>query len=164
MTQKFKRVPVRGTTAEELLALWQQGRLYVLAKEEGATAEELLARCQQEALAYVEPASQYATDEWRPHLHRLWTAIVEDRALAAGLVMKQKRQLNRYFVTNLVCYLQVRGIYEPVERVSQLQLHQALEGVAQKNSIYKNMVNYPVSAVQRRRLSALIEETMAGLK
>ena len=28
MNQKFKKIPVRGITAKEVLALWQEGRLY----------------------------------------------------------------------------------------------------------------------------------------
>ena len=75
-----------------------------------------------------------------------------------------KRQLNRYFLTSLVFNLQARGIYYPAGKVSQLRLHLTLEGTNKKNSIYKNIVNYPVRLEQRRRLSALMQDFFPCLK
>ena len=164
MKKQFVKVPVGGMTAEEVLALWQKGELFHVAEKEVVSDDELLARCQQEALAYVAAIDEFAMTEWLPHLHRLWKVIVEDEVFAAGLVMKQKRRLNKYFVTSLVCNLQVRGVYYSAERVSLLKLHQTLEGNAKKNSIYKNMVNYPVNVEQRKRLSTLMEDFSASLK
>ncbi len=43
--RKLKKVPMRGITAEELLALWREGKLYQEVNEEDLSQEELLARC-----------------------------------------------------------------------------------------------------------------------
>lgn len=164
MAKKFVKVPVRGMTAEEVLALWQEGKLYREEETERVSYEELLVHCQQEALSYVAAIDEFATAEWQPHLHRLWEVIVADEVFAAELVMKQNRMLNKYFVTSLVCNLQVRSVYYSTETVSLLKLHLTLEGVTKKNSIYKNMVNYPLSVEQRKRLSVLMEDFSASLK
>lgn len=164
MKKQFVKVPVGGMTAEEVLARWQRGELYQVEKKEVLSDDELLARCQQEALAYVAAIDEFATAEWQPHLHRLWEVIVADEFFAAEMVMKQNRRLNKYFVTSLVCNLQVRGVYYSTESVSLLKLHLTLEGITKKNSIYKNMVNYPVNVEQRKRLSTLMEDFLASLK
>lgn len=164
MKKRFEKVPARGMTAEEVLALWQEGKLYREEETERVSDEELLANCQQETLAYVAAIDEFATAQWQPHLHRLWKVIVADEVFAAELVMKQNRRLNKYFVTNLVCNLQVRGVYCSTETVSLLKLHLTLEDITKKNSIYKNMVNYPLSAEQRKRLSVLMEDFSASLK
>ena len=41
MKEVFKKVPVKGITAEEVLALWQEGRLYVEKKKEAVSTEEI---------------------------------------------------------------------------------------------------------------------------
>ncbi len=152
MTKKFKKIPVRGNNADEILALWKKGKLYFIAEEESVSEEEMLSRCRQDVLMYVSSINKYATAECQPVIDEMWEAIVKDNSFAAGLVMKQKQTLNRYFVTGLVYNLQVLGVYQPTEKVSQLKLHLALEGITEKNSVFKNWGNYPVSSSQRRLL------------
>lgn len=164
MTKKYKKVPVRGITAEQVMKLWQEGRLYQEVEEEDLSDEELLARCRQEVLAYVEAIDEYACEFVRPYIGKVWRVIVEDDAFADGIVMKQKRKMNRYFVTNVVFNLQTRGIYLPAGQVCPLQLHLRLERTTQKNSVYKNIVNYPLTALQRKHLSKLIEDFVVSLK
>ena len=160
----FRKIPAGGITAEDVLALWREGRLYQETSGEEISAEELLARCRQEALRYVAAIDGFAADKWRPLINKVWQRVVADKVLSAELVMRNKRQLNRYFLTSLVFNLQARGIYHPVEEVSQLRLHLALEGTDKKNGIYKNFVNYPVSQAHRRRLSALLDDLSPSLK
>ena len=78
--------------------------------------------------------------------------------------MRQKRCLNRYFITSIVFNLQARGVYCSCEQVSSLKLHLALEGITKKNSIYKNFARYPITIAQRKHLSTLIEDLWASLK
>lgn len=164
MTKKYRKVPFRGVTAEQVLELWQQGRLYQDVEEEAVSWEELLARCRQDVLAYVSAIDEYASEVVRPYISNVWRAIVEDEVFVDGIVMKQKRQMNRYFVTNIVFNLQTRGFYLPAEQVTPLQLHLVLEGTKKKNSVYKNIVNYPFTTLHRQRLSKLIEDFEASLK
>ena len=110
-------------------------------------------RCQDEALAYVAAIDQYAADEWKPYIQKLWKVIVNDMCFAPRLVMARKGELNRYFVTSIVMNLQYLGIYLPAEKVSVYQLHLTLEHIQQKNSILKNCDKYGVTPEQRRALS-----------
>lgn len=160
MNEKFKQVPTRGITTEELLALWREGKLY---QAVGPTEEELLLRCRKEALRYVAAVNEFVAPEWLPYIDDVWQAIVNDEAFTDGFVMKKKHQLNRYFLTGLVFNMQARGAYFSIEKVSQLRLHLKLEGVCKKNSIYKNIVNYPLNTAQRKRLSKIFENFI-GLK
>lgn len=154
MTQKFVKVPAKGITAEELLVLWQEGELY--RREEPIPYEELLARCQQEAIVYVSSIDEFVAPAWRPYIKDVWKAIVCDVRIASFLLMSQKREMNRYFVTALVYNLQVLGIYDPVEEVSMLKLHQKLEGIGKRNSIFKNWGSYALTNAQRRILNDII--------
>lgn len=149
-------VPVKGITAKEVLKLWQAGKLYQEFSEE-EYQKSLLTRCRQEALAYVASINEYATSEWYPHINKVWEMVIYDETLSSSLVMKQKCTMNRYYLTAIVYLLQAKNIYQPAEQVSQLKLHLSLEKISKKNSIYKSVVNYPVSYAQRRRLSSLIE-------
>ena len=164
MTQKFKKVPVRGMTAEEVVALWLEGRLYTEAKKTSESDRETLARCQREALEYAQRVDVFATPEWRPYINMVWERIVEADSFALGLVMKQKRQLNRYFITGVVFNLQTLGVYRPPQDVSQLRLHLTLEEVKQKNSIFKNWGQYAINGAQRKCLQALLKDLSTSLK
>ena len=154
MREAYEIVPVKGMTAEDVLTLWHRGEL--LRKAVRPTDDELLARCRQEALSYVAAIDDYSTPEWRPYIKEVWEAIVNDDAFASGLVMKQKRAMNRYFVTAIVFVIQVKGIYLPVEQVNQLKLHLSLEGVNTKNNILKGWCKYALTLAQRRRLTTLM--------
>jgi hypothetical protein len=162
--KKFEKVPIGGIAAKDVLALWREGKLYQEVSEEDISDEELQARCRQEALRYVAAIDGFATEKWRPLISEVWERVLSDKMFSAMLVMRNKRQLNRYFLTSLVFNLQARGIYYPAGKVSQLRLHLTLEGTNKKNSIYKNIVNYPVRLEQRRRLTALMEDLLPSLR
>lgn len=154
MKTNFVKVPARGITAEEILALWQEGKLY--RREEPIPYGELLARCQQEAIVYVSSIDEFVAPAWRSYIKNVWRAIVYDVRFTPFLLMKQKHEMNRYFVTALVYNLQVLGIYEPVEEVSMLKLHLKLEGISKRNSIFKNWEKYAPMNAQRRILNDII--------
>ena len=162
--KKFEKVPIGGIAAKDVLALWREGKLYQEVSEEDISDEELQARCRQEALRYVAAIDGFATEKWRPLISEVWERVLSDKMFSAMLVMRNKRQLNRYFLTSLVFNLQARGIYYSAGKVSQLRLHLTLEGTNKKNSIYKNIVNYPVRLEQRRRLTALMEDLLPSLR
>ena len=157
-------MPTRGITSEEVLALWKRGELYLAEKHQRMPMEDLQAHCQREALAYVAAIDEFATNEWRPYIREIWERVVCDCLFEKGLVMKQKRELNRYFVTGVVFNMQVMGIYQPVERVSQLRLHLSLEHIKEKNSIFKNWGYYAITPAQRRRLQTLMGDFLSSLK
>ncbi len=151
--KKFEKVPVRGITSKELLALWREGKLYREAEE--LSEKELLTRCQQEALRYVAAIGEYVAPEWLPRIDGLWQEIVKDVAFTSGLMMQKGRdkgQLNRYLVTNIVSHMKEMGIYRCE---SFLTLHKRLEGVTVKNRIYKASIMYHLNGRQRMRLREL---------
>lgn len=164
MKNQFVKVPVGGMTAEEILALWQKGELYYRNEKLRETDEEAIARCQREALEYVRAISVYATQTWVPHIERLWQRIVMAEGFASDFVMKKKRQLNRYYVTGIVYNLQTLGVYCSTEEVSQLRLHLTMEGIRQKNGIFKNWGQYAISSTQRKCLQALMNDFLTSLK
>ena len=159
MAKEFVRVHVKGITPEDVIILWQEGKLFTKTNVGTMSAEDLLARCQQEALVYVSAINDFVTAEWRNHIKDVWEAIVCDKTFAPLLLMKQKQEMNRYFVTSIVYNMQVLGIYAPVDEVSMLKLHLTLEKVDRRNSIFKNWGKYALTNSLRRRLSHLIEET-----
>ncbi len=153
MEWDFQQLPLNGMTAEEVLTLWQQGELFCKVKKE--TNEEKLNRCRQEALAYVKRIEIFATATWQPNISKFWQALICDEAFSNTLVMQKgsmKGKLNRYIITNMVFHLKVLGIYESQNFI---ELHKQLEGVQQKNGIYKNATIYSLNSTQRKRLHEL---------
>ena len=154
---KIKTSELRQIRPEEfdatLLEKWcAEGRLYVRSEAEAEDASAW----KRGALEYVAAAEKYCTERWKPYVRQLWVALTEDDLLAAGMVMRNKRVVNRYFLTCLVYNLQVRGVYQPVERVSQLQLHLCMERTPEKNSIYRNWGRYALTDAQRKRMAGIL--------
>ena len=158
MRVNFKQVRPEDLDVQELLALAREGEMYRKVKVEEISKRELLARCRQEALEYVKPINEYATEEWLPYINKVWKAVVNERCISSNLVLSRKRELNRYFLTNLVFNLQMLGLYKPAEKVSPLRLHQALENTEGKNSAYKNAGKYGVTKEQRVILRQILEK------
>ena len=154
----LRKLPVRGITAKEVLALWQEGILY-LKETETARKENVL----DEVRAYVCAIHDYVAPEWQSRIADIWKAIVTDEAFASMLVMHKGRmqgRLNRYAVTNIVFHLKALDIYQCE---SLLELHKRMEGVESKNSIYKSAGMYSLSRTQRQRLREL-KNFWSGLK
>ena len=158
IAQQFLKVPVRGTTAEEVLALWQEGKLYQAAEKKVISQKELIARCRREALAYVAAIDEQASAEWRDRIRGLWERIVRDSAFADRLVIQKGQnagKLNRYIVTNIVFHLQALDVYRSS---SHIDLHKKLERVDAKNSIFKGAREYKLSSIQKKKLRELRED------
>ncbi len=155
MTKQYVKVPTRGITAEELMVLWREGKLY--REVETVSGEDLLARCQREALEYVQPIDEFATDEWRPYIREVWEAVVGDVAFQDMLVMQKGQMqghLNRYTITNIVAHMMTLKIYQCD---NLLVLHKKLEGTSKKNGIYKGAGAYCLSRSQRQKIKELIQ-------
>ena len=145
--EELRKLPVRGITAKEVLALWREGRLY-LKETETACKQDI----QDEVRAYVGAIHEYVAPEWQSRIADIWQAIVADKAFAPVMVMRKGRmrgQLNRYAVTNIVFHLKALDIYQCE---SLLELHKRMERVESKNSIYKSAVVYGLTSQQRVRI------------
>ena len=150
----YQKVPIGDMTAEVVLSLWLRGELYVKPKKLLDDAMLLTLR-QREALEYVAAIDGFVAPEWQACIHELWQGIVGDPLFTDALLMKKGRkrgQLNRYFLTNIVFRLQALDVYLCDDLV---ELHYKLEGVDEKNSIYKSSGAYPLSRTQQQRLLEL---------
>lgn len=153
--RSLKKVHPEDFDAEALMAAAREGRLYVELKLDEATTDQLLAQCRQEALDYVSAIDAFAAPEWQPHIKALWQTILNDEVFASSLMMQKGRnrgQLNKCVVTNMVLHLQVLGVYGGD---NLFLLHKELEHVNQKNSIYKSMGKYRLIERQRRKIREL---------
>ena len=162
--RNLKKVHPEDFDAEVLLAAAREGRLYVESNLDDATTDQLLFQCRQEALDYVSAIDTFAAPEWLPHIKEVWQTILNDEAFASSLMMQKGRnrwRLNKYVVTNIVLHLQVLGVYSGD---NLFLLHKELEHVNQKNSIYKSMGKYSLTAKQRRKIRELKESFSTSLK
>ena len=154
MNQKFKKVPMRGITAEEVLALWQEGELYV--EDNNVVAPEtLLAMCQHEAMDYVSAIHDFVAPKYLPYIKDVWQDIINDESFADSLVMHKGRtqgHLNRYVMTNIVEFMRSLDFYHCD---SLLVLHKRMERVKKKSSIYKCAGTYSLNKAQRKKLRDL---------
>ena len=153
---KIKKLPVKGITAEEVLALWQEGRLYL---EETKTIGEgnIEDAYKREILDYVSSISCFATEIWKKNIDTLWQEIVEDARLKDCLVMKKGSSaghMNRYTITNIVCRMQNRDVYR--SDIPLLTLHLKLEGTKRKNKYYLSSGNYCLNKTAKTALNSLL--------
>ena len=158
MRVNFEQVCPEDFDAYELWALARKGKLYLKVEAEDASKEDLLAACRQEVLAYVSAIDDYATDMMRPYINKVWESIVKHQAFSRSLMMQKGRNrghMNRYFITALVVWMSNRGVYQ--SGISSLRLHQKLEGVKKKTSIYTSALNYAPSTNQETILRQLLK-------
>ena len=145
-------------TTEELLALWEEGKLYRLLEVEEASEEERLEHCRKEALEYVSRIDEFVADGWRANIDKVWESVVKHRAFSRSLMMQKGRnrgRMNRYFITALVVWMSNRGVYQ--SDVSCLRLHQRLERVKKKTSVYTSALNYAPNIQQEKILKQLLK-------
>ena len=112
-----------------------------------------------EVLDYVQAIDEFAVEKWKGKIKRLWQTIADDVRFKDDLSMKRGPQtghINRYAVTNIVCRLQNKGVYQ--QDVPMLTLHQRLEGVTRKNKYYMSCGNYLLSDDAKRLLNKYVQE------
>ena len=149
---------------ETLMAAAREGRLYIDETDNETALSQLLLQRQHEALDYVSAIEEFVVPEWLPNIKVLWTKLLDDPLFTPNLVLqkgKHQGMLNKYLVTNIVFHLQVLNVYQCN---SLIELHKKLEGVSEKNSIYKNARMYSLSTTQRQRLRELKGTFFASLK
>lgn len=154
---------MRGFTLDDVNRLWQEGKLFVEDIKDTLTAEELLEKCQKDVLTYVNAIREYVSAEWMPLIDKVWQSVVRDDVFARLLVMQKGRkrgQMNRYVVTNIVFHMAALDIYQCG---NLLELHKKLEGVDEKNGIYKGAGRYCLKREQRLRIREL-KDFVAGQK
>ncbi len=136
MTQKFEKVPVRGMTAEEVLALWQEGKLY----QEVAmpTSADLQKRCLSEVLAYVMRLRAYVCEPYLNCYDKIWRQVIESPLFEDKLLFKQgskRGHCNTYLVHSIVCLMREFGLYN--QTYTMLQLHLILSQRDKQGAEYK---------------------------
>lgn len=112
MNQKFKKVPYRGTTAKEVLALWQEGRLYTENNAADYSEEEI----KDNVRAYVRSLRTYATPPFLEHIDALWEEILDNELYLPFIIpdarTRKCKELNKNGIMRLVGVLRSIGVYQ----------------------------------------------------
>ena len=111
-----------------------------------------------EVLDYVRRIEEYAADAWQEVIARLWQQIVEAPCFRECLTMKngiQAGHMNRYTVTNIVCFMRNKGVYR--SSMSMMELHLRLEQTTRKNKYFKSSSSYELNHDARTLLRQLLK-------
>ena len=110
--KNFKKVPIKYITAEEILALWQQGKLYIKEESPEYTVEEI----KNNVCAYVIRLRAYATSPFADHIDEIWEEILEDEIYLPYIIpdahARKCRELNKNGIMRIVGVLRSIGIYQ----------------------------------------------------
>lgn len=151
-SKKLVKVSIEQFDADQLKEAARQGRLYL------APAEVSEEQRQADILRYVSHIDDCAAPPYAGGIGCLWQAIVTHPAFADSWHIrrgKRKGQANRSFVTGVVDFLRLCGVY----RTScTTHLHFSLEGVKRKTAVYNNMAQYPTTRAQRKAIEELIHD------
>ena len=150
----LRRVTPKEFNAALLEKLTREGKVYIdLPRVINKDAYK------REVLDYVRAIDKFAADSWCEAIEDLWRSIVEASCFETCLAMKKGLQaghLNRYAVTNLVCWLQSLGVYR--RDVPMLTLHLALEQTGKRNKYYTSCGNYCLTKEARDLLRQLLRK------
>ncbi len=110
--KNFKKLPIKDITAEEILALWQEGELYI--KEE--TPEYTEGEIKDNVRAYVRRLSAYTTSQFAKHIDEIWEEILDDEIYLPYIIPDAHackcRELNKNGIMRIVGVLRSIGIYQ----------------------------------------------------
>lgn len=110
--KNLKQVPVRGITAEEVLALWREGKLYF--KEE--IPEYTEGEIKDNVRAYVKRLRAYATSQFSEYIDEIWEEILDDEIYLPYIIpdahARKCRELNKNGIMRIVGVLRSIGIYQ----------------------------------------------------
>lgn len=110
--KNLKKVPVKGITAEEVLALWQEGKLYI--KED--TPEYTEGEIKENVRAYVIRLRAYATSQFSEYINEIWEEILDDKIYLPYIIpdahARKCRELNKNGIMRIVGVLRSIGIYQ----------------------------------------------------
>lgn len=140
----------------ELIDLARQGRLFYDAnipcvKQSEADRIQLVRQ-------YVSAIDRCASAKYSAIIADLWPEIVKDPGLNANLFIvkgRNKGSLNRYRILAIVTMLLEFGVYNSGQ-YTVLALHNLLENVDKKTSIYKSCLKYSLSNKERSSLKRLV--------
>ena len=112
MKYKLVQVPVEGITAEEVLALWHTGQLFVKRPIKNVPLEKI----KENVRAYVDRLRPYVTTEFSDSIDELWDEILDDELYELLIVpdarTRKERSLNKNGVMRLVGVLRSLQVYE----------------------------------------------------
>lgn len=112
MKTDFEKVPARGITAEEVLALWQEGKLYRKVDE----AEYSEAEIKNNVRAYINRLRPYVTPTFINHIDELWDEILDDELYLPYIIpdarTRKCRELNKNGVMRIVGVLRSIEVYQ----------------------------------------------------
>ena len=112
-----------------------------------------------EILDYVRTIDEFASEKWQDGIEDLWRSIVEAKCFAGCLAMKNwpdTGHMNRYVVTNLVCMMRNKGVYQ--KSVTMESLHLQLEQTTERNKYYSSNGNYCLSPEAKALLKQLLQK------
>lgn len=132
MKQRLQKVRIEDFDITALRRAAREGRLYMV------PAPECETNIEHEVLRYVSRIAEWAAPQYKERIHEVWRRIVNHPDLAP-LLASRKEPFNKYAVTAIAVFLNNRRVYT---YNSGIALHLQLEGIAERNSYYKNSVKY----------------------
>lgn len=132
MKQRLQKVRIEDFDITALRRAAREGRLYMV------PAPECETNIEHEVLRYVSRIAEWAAPQYKERIHEVWRRIVNHPDLAP-LLKSRKEPFNKYAVTAIAVFLNNRRVYT---YNSGIALHLQLEGIAERNSYYKNSVKY----------------------
>ena len=152
MRVTYTQVPATDITAEELLALWQQGKLFVQRQEEELPLENI----KNNVRAYVLGIRDLATEPFRTRIDALWDEILEDELYDSFFIpdprARKCRTMNKNGVMRIVGVLRSLKVYADV---SDSQLCALLEQ-RERDCSYRAYLGRGVEDAIRKELKKLV--------
>ena len=152
-SSNLKRLSPNDFNATLLEELTRQGRVFIAPAR--LTDKDSYKR---EVLDYVQRIADYAAEAWQKDIAGLWKHIVEAPCFRECLTMKnglQAGHMNRYTVTNIVCFMHNKGVYR--SSMSMMELHLRLEQTTKKNKYLKSSGSYELNRDARALLRQLLK-------
>ena len=151
MKKTIEKVPIKGITAEEVLALWQEGELYI--KEE--TPKYTEGEIKENVRAYVKRLRAYATLPFAEYIDEIWEEILDDEIYLPFIIpdahARKCREFNKNGIMRIVGVLRSIGIYQDL---TDSKICSILERNT-KDCSYRSYLGRGVMAVIRSELKRL---------
>lgn len=145
----------------DLLALqkaFEEGRLFI--QPEAPSAEAVREEGIRQILQYVSRIDEYATADYRPHIHQIWDDILRDGTLGNMFFYtrysRNRGEVNWYRVTVMMCLLHEWRVYVP--NITSTDLHCILEGTQKRNGRYTGMNRYLFETKYFKQIRAKLQK------
>ena len=114
MKEKYRKVPVEGITAEEVLVLWRVGKLYYKSRVQTISEVDI----KNNVRAYVSRLYAYVTPAFRDSIDELWEEILYDELYLPFIIpnahTRKCRNMNKNGIMRLVGGLRSLGVYQDI--------------------------------------------------